>query len=206
MTTPARDIIVIGASAGGVEALTIVASDLPRDLPAAVFVAMHIPAWRDSFLPSILSRSSPLLAFHPKSGDPIEHGRIYVAPPDHHLLIDSEKQVQLSHGPKENNVRPSINLLFRSAAVAFGPRVTGVILSGSLDDGSTGSWWVKRAGGAVVVQDPSDAEFPQMPQATLLHVDADFIAKLAEIGPVIDKLARPVPRIDATQPEGLPTE
>lgn len=202
MTTSPRDIIVIGASAGGVQALCTVISALPRDLPAAVFVVLHIPAWRNSFLPAILSRCSYIPALHPQSGDPIECGRIYVAPPDQHLLIDSEKQVQLWHGPKENACRPSINVLFRSAAETFGPRVTGVILTGSLDDGMTGLGLIKRRGGATIVQDPAEAEFAQMPKNALSHVPADYIAKLIEIGPILDKLARVVPGADKKQIEG----
>lgn len=202
MTTSPRDIIVIGASAGGVEALCTVTSALPRDLPAAVFIVLHIPAWRDSFLPAILSRCSHIPALHPQSGDLIERGRIYVAPPDQHLLIDSEKQVQLWHGPKENGCRPSINALFRSAAETFGPRVTGVVLTGSLDDGTTGLWWIKQRGGAVIVQDPAEAEFAQMPKNALAHVPADYVAKLVEIGPTLDRLARLAPRADEKRMEG----
>lgn len=152
MTASAREIIVIGASAGGVEALRTVVSALPSDMPAAIFIVMHIPAWHESALPPILSRCSSIPAVHPRSGDPVEHSRIYVAPPDQHLIMDSSNQVQLWHGPKENGFRPSINALFRSAAVTFGARVTGVVLTGGLDDGATGLWWIKRMGGAVVVQ------------------------------------------------------
>lgn len=201
MTGNVRDIIVIGASAGGVEALCAVVSALPQDLPAAVFVAMHVPAWHDSMLPAILSKCSPLSVAHAKSGDLIEHGRIYVAPPDQHLLIDSEKHVLLWHGPKENAFRPSINALFRSAAVTFGARVSGVILTGKLDDGVTGLWWIKRMGGAVVVQDPWGAKFPDMPHNALSHVPADYVAKLAEIGPILNELARPDLRGDAQRQE-----
>jgi two-component system, chemotaxis family, protein-glutamate methylesterase/glutaminase len=205
MRSSARDIIVIGASAGGVEALRRVVSALPSDIPAAIFIVMHIPAWHDSALPAILSRCSSIPAVHPKSGDPVEHGRIYVAPPDQHLIIDSANQVQLWHGPKENGFRPSINALFRSAAVTFGARVTGVVLTGGLDDGAAGLWWIKRMGGAVVVQDPSDADFPDMPQNALLHVPADHVAKLTEIAPILDELARPLPRARTEQIEGWAT-
>lgn len=201
MTTKPRDIIVIGASAGGVQALCAVASALPRDVPAAIFVVTHIPAWCESSLPAILSRCSRLPAVHPKSGEAVAHGRIYVAPPDRHLLIDSEKGIELSHGPRENSFRPSINALFRSAAVTFGARVTGVVLTGSLDDGATGLCWIKRAGGAVVVQDPSEAEFADMPRNALLHAPADYVAKLSEIGPILNELARPVTRADTKRSE-----
>lgn len=194
MTNHARDIIVIGASAGGVEAVCTVLSSLPRALPAAIFVVVHIPAWRESLLPAIVSRCSHIPAVHPASGDPIERGRIYVAPPDHHLVIESEERVQLRHGPKENNFRPSINTLFRSAATTFGGRVTGVILTGALDDGATGLSWIKRMGGAAVIQDPAEAQFAQMPKNALLQVSADYVAKLKQIGPILEELSRPVPR------------
>jgi two-component system chemotaxis response regulator CheB len=205
MTADGHDIIVIGASAGGVEALCAVLAALSPDLPAAVFAVMHIPAWRPSALPAILSRCSPLHAVHPESGDPIQRGHIYLAPPDRHLLIDSENHVQLWHGPKENGCRPSINALFRSAAVTFGARVTGVILTGSLDDGTTGLWWIKRMGGAVVIQDPTEAEFASMPQNALSHVPADYVAKLAEIGPILTELARPVSSRRSERSEGRVT-
>jgi two-component system chemotaxis response regulator CheB len=133
----------------------------------------------------------------------IEHGRIYVAPPDYHLLLDSEHKIQLWRGPKENNVRPSINALFRSAAVAFGPRVTGVILTGSLDDGTTGLWWIKRMGGVAIVQDPAEAQFPQMPRNALLHVTADYIARIAEIGRIVQELSRAAPWTSKAERKGL---
>ncbi len=194
MKSGGHDIIVIGTSAGGVDALRAVASALPADLPAAVLVAMHVPAWRPSDLPQILNKAGPLPALHPNTGDPIEHGKIYVAPPDLHLQIDSGDRIQLWRGPKENNFRPSINALFRSAAVAYGPRVTGVILTGALDDGVTGLWWVKRMGGAAVVQDPNDARFDQMPRTALWHVPVDYVVKAAGLAPLLTDLARGIPR------------
>jgi chemotaxis response regulator CheB len=188
-----RDIIVIGASAGGVEALCAVMAGLPADLPAAVFVVMHMTPWHKSALPRILSRCGPLPAVHPDSGAQIEHGRIFVAPPDQHLLI-GDHAVELWHGPRENNSRPSINALFRSAAVAYGPRVAGVILTGALEDGTTGLWWIKRMKGVAVVQDPADAQFRQMPETALSHVPADFVAPAAELGKILSDLARGVRR------------
>jgi two-component system chemotaxis response regulator CheB len=205
MTNNGRDIIVVGASAGGVEAISAVVSTLPRHLPAAVFIVMHLSPWRHSSLPAILSRSSRLPAVHPHSGDPILHGHIYIAPPDQHLLIQSETHVEIWHGPKENGFRPSINALFRSAAETFGPRVTGVILTGSLDDGATGLWWIKKMGGAVIVQDPSEAQFAQMPQNALSHVPADYVAKVAHIGSILHELAQPVSPIESKRTEGRPT-
>jgi two-component system, chemotaxis family, protein-glutamate methylesterase/glutaminase len=193
MPVAGHDIIVIGASAGGVEALSALVASLPRDLQAAIFIVMHIPAWAESYLPAILNRSSSFPAIHPQSGEPIQHGRIYVAPPDKHLVIHSESQVELWRGPKENGSRPSINALFRSAAVTFGPRVTGVILTGALDDGTTGLWWIKRMGGAVLVQDPSEAQFKEMPQSALSYVPAAYVAKLADMSSLLHELAQALP-------------
>jgi two-component system chemotaxis response regulator CheB len=190
MKADTQDIVVIGTSAGGIETLIALASALPADLPATIFVVMHLAAWHDSALPEILSRHGPLPAVHPKSGEKIQRGRIYVAPPDKHLLINSADTVELWRGPKENNCRPSINALFRSAAVAYGKRVAGVILSGALDDGATGLWWIKRTEGIAIVQDPAEALFPQMPRAALTHVPADYVVPAAKIGEILTALAR----------------
>ncbi len=199
--TNTHDIIVIGASAGGIEALCAVVSALPRDLYAAIFVAMHVPAWRHSALPEILSRCGPLPAVHPKSGETFVHGRIYVAPPDYHMLINPGDTIELWRGPRENNFRPAINTLFRSAAVSYGRRVTGVILTGNLEDGAAGLWWIKRMEGVSVIQDPQDAEFAQMPRTALWHVPADHVVKLAELGPTLAKLANGTRRISVQDPE-----
>ena len=201
MTTDVHDVIVIGTSAGGVEALCAVVAALPPDLPAAVFVVMHLPAWSSSKLPEILSRCGPLPAAHPFPDERIEHGRIYVAPPDHHLLLSETGRVQLWHGPRENNFRPAINTLFRSAAVAYGPRVTGVILTGNLEDGAAGLWWIKRMEGVSVVQDPEDAEFAQMPRTALWHVNTDYVVKLAELAPTLTRLANGVRHAGAQDQE-----
>src|SRR5688572_25460972 len=139
-------VVVIGASAGGVESLREVVKGLPADLPAAVFVVLHISPFQPSSLPEILSRSGPLPACHPEDGAKIEAGRIYTAPPDHHLLIERGR-VAVAKGPKENRFRPSIDALFRSAAYSYGPKVIGIVLSGALDDGTSGLWSIKRLGG-----------------------------------------------------------
>ncbi|MFL6451096.1 MAG: chemotaxis protein CheB [Bryobacteraceae bacterium] len=185
-----QDIIVIGASAGGVEALKIVAAGLPPNLRASVFVVLHIGTGMNgqSYLPEILTKAGPLPAVRPDDGQTIQNGKIYVAPPDHHLLITPE-HVQLSHGPKENRTRPAINPLFRSAASAFGERVTGVILTGSLDDGVAGLAEIKRRGGIAVVEDPLTAQFPSMPQNATLKVEVDVVAPLPQIAGVISSLA-----------------
>lgn len=178
---PTRDIIVIGASSGGVEALQSVVRSLPADLPAAVFVVLHVAPRARSFLPEILSAAGPLPASSAEEGLPIERGHIYVAPPDHHLLLQPG-HMHLGLGPKENHQRPCINVTFRSAAMAYGPRVIGVILSGQLDDGTAGLWDIKRSGGIAVVQNPEDAAFPSMPLSALRDIDVDHVARLDEIG------------------------
>ena len=150
-----HDIIVIGASAGGVEALSVLVSLLPPDLDAAVFITLHVPAHSVSVLPRILARRGGLPALHPRNGEPIQTGRIYVAPPDYHLLM-RDGQIQLTRGPRENGHRPAIDPMFRSAALAYGSRVTGVILSGALSDGAAGLESVKMRGGVAIAQDPEE--------------------------------------------------
>ena len=181
-----HDIVVIGASAGGVEAISTVVADLPRDLRAALFIVLHISRGR-SAMPEILSRAGRLLASHPRDGDPIQYGRIYIAPPDHHLLIDGTR-VRIVHGPTENGVRPSIDPLFRSAARTYGSRVVGVVLTGSLDDGTAGLAAVKEAGGTAIVQDPEEAFAPSMPRSAMSFVAVDQVLPLRDIGPFITSL------------------
>jgi two-component system chemotaxis response regulator CheB len=186
---PRHDIIVIGTSAGGVEAIQRVARDLPSDFPAAVFVALHMPSYLKSVLPEILQRSGSLPATEARDGEPLEHGRIYVARPGYHLLVD-EGRVRVSQGPTENGYRPSIDVLFRSAARAYGPRVISVILTGLLDDGAAGSVAVKERGGIVVVQTPDDATFPDMPKAALQAIGtADYSVPLSELAILLGMLA-----------------
>jgi two-component system, chemotaxis family, protein-glutamate methylesterase/glutaminase len=188
---PGHDIVVVGASAGGVEALGVLAGALPADLDAAVFVVLHIPANSASALPAILSRRGPLPATHARHGEPIEAGRIYVAPPDHHLLVvDGAGKIELARGPRENGHRPSVDLLFRSAAAAFGPRVVGVVLSGSMHDGVAGAAAIKRHGGTVLVQDPLDALAAGMPEATIAHVAVDQVGPIPALAATIQRLSR----------------
>lgn len=197
-----HDIIVVGASAGGVEALMTLVRDLPAELPAAVFIVLHIPAQSPSLLPSILNRAGSLIAAHPEDGANIEYGRIYVAPPDHHLLIE-EGRVRVMRGPKENRHRPAVDPLMRTAARAYGPRVVGVILTGSLDDGTAGLQAIKTRGGVAVVQDPDEALYPSMPRSAIENVAVDYCLPLSEIVPTLARLANeeaadeagfPVPR------------
>ncbi len=183
-----HDIIVIGCSAGGVEALIRLTRDLPGDLPAAIFIAHHFPATSVSALPAILSRQGNLPAHHPDDGEAIVKGRIYVARPNYHLLV-KDGCVVMAHGPKENGHRPAIDPLFRTAAIAYGPRVIGVLLSGMLDDGTAGMINIKRHGGIAIVQAPDDALFAQMPQSAINNVDIDHILPVPGITAVLVELA-----------------
>jgi two-component system, chemotaxis family, protein-glutamate methylesterase/glutaminase len=202
-----HDIIVIGASAGGVEALITLVRALPADLPAAVFVVLHIPAQSPSMLPAILSRAGPLQALQARDGMPIEHGRIYVAAPDHHLLLERER-LRNVRGPRENRHRPAVDTLFRSAARAYGPRVLGVVLTGALDDGTAGMQAIKQRGGVAVVQDPAEALYPGMPRSVVENVAVDYCLPLDEIAPLLARLAsEPVDeRAAAPVPEEMEQE
>jgi two-component system chemotaxis response regulator CheB len=184
-----RDLIVIGASAGGVEALRVVISRLPCDLPATVLVVLHIPEGGPSALPAILRRVGLLPARHPRDGEPLRHGEILVALPNHHLTV-LDGVVRVTHGPRENGHRPAIDPLFRTAARWYGPRVIGVILSGTLDDGAAGQMTVADEGGATVVQDPDDALYPGMPRSVLEHVTVDHVVPARELGPLLARLSR----------------
>jgi two-component system, chemotaxis family, protein-glutamate methylesterase/glutaminase len=184
---PKRDIIVIGASAGGVEALCDLTKKLPKDLPATVFIVMHIGS--ESALPKILSRCGALPAKHAEDNARYKRGQIYVAPSNQHLAIKDGMTV-LRRGPRENGHRPAIDVLFRSAARTHRSRVTGVILSGGLDDGSAGLFAIKTRGGVAIVQDPREASTPEMPRNALNAVDVDFCLPVSQIARVLSELAR----------------
>ncbi|MFT8245884.1 chemotaxis protein CheB [Roseomonas sp. BN140053] len=184
-----HDIIVIAASAGGVEALMRLCGGLPADLPAAVFVVQHVSPASPSAMPQLLGRSGPLPACHPADGEVFRRGQIYVAPPDRHLLVTPDR-VLLRRGPQENRTRPAADPLFRSAAVHHGPSVIGLVLTGLLDDGTAGLIAVKRCGGISLVQDPDDALWPDMPRNALLRDSVDQRASLAELPALLARLAR----------------
>ena len=188
-----HDIIVIGVSSGGIEALRRLLGELPGDLPAAVFVVVHIPEEAPSVLARILDRAGPLEAKNPEDGEEIRAGRVYVARPNRHLLLE-DGRVRLTYGPKENRHRPAVDALFRTAAVAHGPRVVGVVLTGAMDDGTAGLLAVKRRGGVAVVQDPDDALFDGMPGSALRFVDVDHCLPLDGMATLLSRLSRePVP-------------
>ena len=184
-----RDIILIGASAGGIQALTTLVAGLPRDFPASLLVVVHIPPYAISRLPEILSRSGPLPAAHARHGEAIEPGRIYIAPPDRHLLVRAG-WIELSRGPRENHCRPAIDPLFRTAARVYGARVIGIILSGALYDGSMGLLAIKTRGGMAIVQDPQEAIVDSMPRRAIERVEAEHVLPVAEMAAALTDLIR----------------
>jgi len=186
---PKKDIVVVGASAGGIEALRTLAASLPKTFPGSLFVVMHSGPDSPGILDLILQRAGQLPAIQPKDGDRISPGTIYVAPPDHHMLVEPGR-IRLSRGPKENRFRPAVDPLFRSAAQVYGPRVIGVVLTGGLDDGTAGLWAIKRLGGTAVVQDPEDALVASMPLSALKYVRVDYRVPLVELGPLLVLLTK----------------
>lgn len=185
-----HDIIVIGASAGGVEALQKVVRGLPSDLPAAIFVVVHTSPQSPGLLPEILNRTGPLPASYPKDGEIIEEGHIYIAPANYHLLVE-RGIIRVVRGPKENRHRPAIDPLFRSAARYYGPRVIGVILSGMLDDGTFGLLTIKQRGGLTITQEPADALYPEMPAKVIRLVrQLDYTLPATQIGPRLAELVQ----------------
>jgi two-component system chemotaxis response regulator CheB len=183
-----RDIIVIGASAGGVSALQDVARGLPHKLPASIFVVVHSSPRAPGLLPAVLSKVGPLPAIHATDGQRFRRGCIYVAPPDHHLLFD-DGVMRVTTGPRENGFRPAVDPLFRTAAEQHGARVIGIVLSGALDDGTRGLQSVKRHGGVAIAQQVEDATIPSMPLSAIRHVEVDHILPAAEMPAVIAHLA-----------------
>jgi two-component system, chemotaxis family, protein-glutamate methylesterase/glutaminase len=184
-----RNIIVIGASAGGFEAIKRLVASLPADLPVSIFVVWHMSPSVRGVLPQVLNRFNSMLAEHAIDNEPIVPGRIYIAPPDHHLLVEPGR-VRVTHGPKENRFRPAVDPLFRSAAYAYGSQVIGIVLSGALDDGTAGLWTVKQRGGLAIVQDPLDAEVPSMPQNALNQVKVDYSVPVAQMGELLVRLCQ----------------
>lgn len=187
-----RDIIVIGGSAGATAPLKDILSRLPADLPAAVFIVLHIPAQGLGALATVASSAAKLPVRHAESGMLIENGNIYLAPPDHHLLLLRD-HMMLGRGPRENMVRPAIDPLFRSAALHYGPRVIGIVLSGLLSDGAAGLNAIKRCGGFALVQDPNDAIANEMPLRALEVATVDLCVVGVRIGDVLSDLVREAP-------------
>jgi two-component system chemotaxis response regulator CheB len=173
-------IVVIGASAGGVDALSRIARELPGDFGAPVCIVLHVSPDAPSLLPEILRRECRLQVLQAEDGRKLERGFIYIAPPDNHLLVESNHTMSVVRGPRENRHRPAIDPLFRSAAAAYEGGVIGVVLTGNLD-GTAGMMSIRRHGGRTIVQDPSDAQFPSMPQSVLQHTHVDECVPLREV-------------------------
>ena len=180
-------VVVIGTSAGGIDALRTLAAALPNGFPAPICVVMHTGPDSPGVLPGILSRAGPLRAERARDGLPLRPGTIYVAPPDFHLLLEPGV-LRVTKGPKENGFRPAVDPLFRSAAQVYGPACIGVVLSGSLDDGTDGLWAIKKLGGVAIVQDPEDALFPSMPASARTHVAVDHVAPIREMGRLLSAI------------------
>ena len=182
-----RDILAIGASAGGVEALTQVVGGFHREFPASILVTLHLPSTLQSSLDELLTRAGPLPAEFARYGELLRKGRIYVAPPDRHLLVDGSRTL-LGTGPRENNSRPAIDPMLRSTALCCCHRTIGVVLTGALGDGASGLWTVNQCGGITVVQDPRGAAFPEMPQLALELAKPDHVVDLEHMAGLLESL------------------
>jgi two-component system chemotaxis response regulator CheB len=201
-----RNLVAIGASLGGVEALRQLLGQLPGDLEASLFIVQHTaPSARGGSLDSALVPVTRLPVHYAKDGERFEPGHVYLAPPDRHLLLEAKK-LRVVRGPRENAVRPAIDPLFRSAAAHHGSRVVGVVLTGLRDDGAAGLDAIRRSGGATVVQDPEDATFPDMPQSALRLGPADHVLPLTEMGMLIARLATQDAPAGAGAPEDVVRE
>jgi two-component system chemotaxis response regulator CheB len=190
-----RDIIVIGGSAGSIEVITDTVRALAPDIPAAVFVVVHFPGSVTSTLPRIISRAGTLPARHAAEGEPVLPGRVYVAPPNCHMVLEQDG-IRLTSGPKENGSRPAVDPLFRSAAQHYGSRVIGVLLSGNLNDGTAGLLSIKRRGGLAVVQTPESAMYPGMPRSAIEQVQVDHVVPATELAGLLSRLVARTPPVD----------
>jgi two-component system chemotaxis response regulator CheB len=200
-------IVVAGASAGGLDALVALIKQLPEDFPAPVLVVMHIsPDATGDVLLNALNTAGRLTCVHAMHGEPVEPGYVYLAPSDHHLMIGETGLLHVTKGAPENRARPGIDPLFRSAAVAFGNRVTGIILTGYLDDGTAGLIAIRRCGGTCIVQDPKDAQYPDMPKNALNQVKPDYCVPVAEMGGILMLLMATEPGKQKAIPEDIRRE
>jgi two-component system chemotaxis response regulator CheB len=201
-----KHIVVVGASAGGLDAVRLLVSKLPANFPAPICLVLHTSPQSPALLDQILARAGKLQVINPKDRQPLRPGSMYVAPPDAHLLVEPGV-VRIYKGPKENRFRPAIDPLFRTAAQVYGPFAIGVILTGNLDDGTAGLWTIKQLGGVAVVQDPEDAIFPSMPASAIAHVRVDYIRPLVEIPDLLLRLAQaPIAAVAGAAPETLEVE
>jgi two-component system chemotaxis response regulator CheB len=203
---PEQRIVVIGTSAGGIDALLATLPEIPPDFPAPILVVVHIPATAPSLLATILGRHARVRVEEAADRTKWKNGVLYVAAPDQHLTVE-DGMIRSTRGPRENRHRPAIDPLFRSAALHFGPRAIAVVLTGSLDDGTGGAVTIKHMGGLVVVQEPSTALFPSMPSSVLEQVEADAIVTLENLVPTLVQLVHgPVPKHRAAPGRDLDLE
>jgi two-component system, chemotaxis family, protein-glutamate methylesterase/glutaminase len=200
----AQKLVLIGTSAGGVEALQEVSRGMPENFGAPILVVMHYPAHTPSRLAEILSRAGPLEAKMAEDGEAMKRSQIYIAPSDHHLLVESNR-IRLTRGPKENRSRPAIDAMFRSAAHSVGPRAIGIVLTGMLDDGTAGLWAIKDQGGCALVQDPGEAQYDSMPRSAIRYVAVDQVLKLADIPAALARIVNepPASRVGNSERMGI---
>src|SRR3954470_1007475 len=184
---PNNHVVVIGASAGGIEALRVVVAGLPRDFPAPIGIVLHMAPQSPGLLDAILSRAGHLPAVSVRDHARVKPGHIYVAAPDRHMLLEPGV-VRATKGPRETRLRPASHPLFLSAAMVYGPAAIGVVLTGNLDDGTAGLWTIKQLGGIAIVQEPDDALFPSMPRSALEYTPVDYRVALADIAPLLVRL------------------
>jgi len=206
MSSKGRNIIVIGTSAGGLDALDELVGELAADIPASIFIVQHMAP--ENTAEALLHRLGRHRAFDcrlARDGETFESGRIYIAPADYHLLV-KEKTLLVTKGARENRYRPAIDPLFRSAAVTHGSRVIGVVLTGMLDDGTAGLVAIKKCGGIAIVQDPKDAAYPDMPENALNNLKVDHCVPLAGMGALLEKLTREAPGKSKPIPQDVRTE
>jgi two-component system, chemotaxis family, protein-glutamate methylesterase/glutaminase len=200
-----RNVLAIGTSAGGVEALLFLAELFPAGFPAAILVTIHLPGQSRSALDELISRAGPLPAVFARHGEAVEHGRIFIAPPGRHLLIEGET-LSLGTGPRENNARPAIDPMLRSVAICCGYRSVGVVLTGTMGDGASGLLAINQCGGASVVQDPSDAAFPEMPLTALNRSGPQHVVRLEEMPKLLQRLVDQPAGEPSPAPPGLKYE
>lgn len=198
-----QHLVVIGASAGGVEALRALLGGLPADFGAPICVVLHTSPQAPGVLDEILKRAGPLPAVNARSGQRLEAGHVYVASPDYHLLVEPGT-LRVTKGPRESRFRPAIDPLFRSAAQVYGPRAIGVVLTGNLDDGTAGLWTIKQLGGVTIVQDPLDAMFPGMPANAIQHVNVDHVVPLARMASLLVRLTSDVEELQGAHAAVVP--
>jgi two-component system, chemotaxis family, protein-glutamate methylesterase/glutaminase len=200
-----REVVVIGGSAGALEALQAIVRGLPADLPAAVCVALHTAPDSPGALPGILRRTSPLPVNEARPDEPLQTGRVYIARPDHHLVVN-RGLLRTTRGPRENGFRPAVDPLFRTAARAYGPQCIGVVLSGALDDGVYGLKLIKKRGGLAVVQDPEEALVSGMPRNAIDHVQVDHVMRAMGIPALLERLVHEEVTMPAADPNGQPRD